>query len=330
MQALHFFFGIGSILGPILSEPFLSVQNGTQTEYSVIYSNESNIESLIKSQNFLNKRNTTFKSNLWIPYTISSMTAVLSAIIFLILFFMVRYQTPQQNRTSEEGTDESEQLVANTDRNNSFKFQCFDCSTLWMIAISCLFLMVYAGQETAFFQFSASFATQTDLHLSKNTAAFMASALALSFTITRALSILIAIKISPQFMIYADCVIIFTAQLVILFYANTNENFLWLGNIMMGMGFASIFPSFYPFIEKNLKITNIVGSVFIFCTGLSGCVCPLIVGLFIESKPFMLIYLCLTSTLLTILALILMHLSTKLKQIYENRTQTEGTTYENS
>ena len=323
MQALHFFFGIGSILGPILSEPFLSVKNETQIELLGNYLNESNTHSLIHLSDISWDKNETFHSKLWIPYTISSLTAVISAIIFLILFLTIRYKTPQNRRSIQE-SDESQQLVVETNTQSSgFKFECFDCPTLWMIAISCLFLIVYAGQETAYFQFSASFATETDLHLSKKTAAFMASALALSFTITRALSILIAIKISPQIMIYIDCFVIFNAQLIILFYANTNENYLWLGNVLMGTGFASIFPSFYPFIEKNLKISNIIGSIFIFCTGLSSCVCPLIVGLFIESKPFMLIYLCLTSTLLTIFALILMHLTAKIKQNYENRTQND-------
>ena len=319
MQALHFFFGIGSILGPILSEPFLSVTNKTDT-------NSTNIHRLIHLPHSYRlfssgPKNTTIESELWIPYTIASMTAVMASVIFLCLYIFLRY--PDPNSRSRTQDEDSEQLVKTENPSNAGqRFQCFDCPTLWLMIMSCLFLLVSAGQETAYFQFSASFATQTDLHLSKNTAAFMASALALSFTITRAVSVLIAMKLSAQYMIYIDCLVIFTANILILLYANTNENFLWLANIMMGAGFASVFPSFYPFIQNKLNITNIIGSIFLFCTGLSGIFCPLIVGLFIERKPFMLVYLCLTSTILTILALILLQITVKLKQMYENRRNT--------
>ncbi|XP_054166697.1 sodium-dependent glucose transporter 1-like [Oppia nitens] len=319
MQALHFFFGIGTILGPLLSEPYLSPKNETQPHpqigqiYGYLFKSNTN-------------NNTDFESKLYIPYSISAATAVISALIFLILFLTIRYKSDESQETDGrrgDNSEETEQLVANSEENLRIKFRCFDCTTIWLIAISGLFLIVYAGQETVYFQFSASFATQTDLHISKTTAAFMASALAMSFTITRALSILIAIKISPQYMIYIDSLVIFTAQIVILVYANTNENYLWFGNILMGAGFASVFPSFYPFIERYLKITNIVSSMFIFCTGLSSCICPLIVGLFIETKPFMLIYLCLSSTILTIVALILLQITTKLSNRFLINTNNE-------
>jgi len=191
-----------------------------------------------------------------------------------------------------------------------------------MISISGIFLLLYAGTETAYFTFSASYVTQTDLHLTKNTGAYMASVLALSFTITRAISILISIRMSPQLMIYIDCLILVCGYIIIFIFANTNETFLWMGNILLGIGFASVFPSYYPFIEGSLRISNMIGSIFLFCSGLSSCICPLIVGLFVETKPLMLIYMNFFLTLLTIIALIVLHITVKVRTKTHNPSET--------
>jgi fucose permease len=306
---LLFQSGVGAILGPILSEPFLSPihQNNTNFNYNEFITSG-------------NSSGDAFESKLYIPYSISAMTAILSSVIFLVLYILRPYHSPQPIDTN----DDRQQLVdENTSSTIRSKFECPNRSTIWMITISGLFLLLYAGTETAYFTFSASYVTRTDLHLTKNTGAYMASVLALSFTITRALSILIAIKMSPQLMIYMDCLILVCGYIIIFIFANTNQTFLWMGNILLGIGFASVFPSYYPFIEGSLRISNMIGSIFLFCSGLSSCICPLIVGLFIETKPLMLIYMNFSLTLLTIIALIVLHITVKVRSKTHNPNETE-------
>lgn len=58
-----------------------------------------------------------------------------------------------------------------------------------------------------------------------------------SFTLSRFLSIFVATFMSAKTMILLDLIIIMIGNVLIIFYANTNEIGLWIGIIVLGFGF---------------------------------------------------------------------------------------------
>lgn len=87
MQALHFFFGVGCILGPILAEPFL--------------------------QNAFTGNDGFFSNCLVLPYTIASSTAVISSLSFFLLFLVCPYEQPNSaTNESEDSSDDEARLIS--------------------------------------------------------------------------------------------------------------------------------------------------------------------------------------------------------------------------
>lgn len=140
--------------------------------------------------------------------------------------------------------------------------------------------------------------------MSEPNAAFMASTLAISFTVFRALSVLIAIKLTPGTMILLDLITVAIGNCLVYLFADTSLPLFTLGIILLGAGFASVFPSFFPFLERHgFPITDMVGSLLTFSGGLSEVLAPFLVGLYIDTKPYVLVYFTFLSVTLSSIAL---------------------------
>ncbi|KAI2804128.1 hypothetical protein BLOT_003105 [Blomia tropicalis] len=280
MQALHFFFGFGCILGPLLAEPFLK-------------------HSYIGSEGF-------FANCLVLPYTIASSTAVISSITFFLLFVFYPYDQPKSN-SSEIDSDEVQIISSNSDDVDSSRNSS---SLYYLLIFSCsVFLFVFLGSEGTYFQFSASFATKTKLNLSEPNAAFLASSLAISFTAFRAFSVLIALKLTPDLMILLDLFSVVIGNTLVYFFADRNLVPFVIGIILLGAGFASVFPSFFPFLERNgFEVTDMIGSVLTFSGGLAEVLAPFIIGLYIDNKPYVLVYFTFASVTLSFIVLALLNI----------------------
>ena len=118
-----------------------------------------------------------------------------------------------------------------------------------------LFLTFFVGMEQMHLQFLPTFAVNTDLNMSPSAAALVTSAAAAAFTVGRALSIPLAIKLKPQVILYTNHVMMIAGILILAFYANSSLVMMWTGNIILGAGFSSVYASIYAFLGiKQIKI----------------------------------------------------------------------------
>lgn len=172
-----------------------------------------------------------------------------------------------------------------------------------------MFLTFFVGMEQMHLQFLPTFVVNTELSLSPSVAAMMSSAAALSFTIGRGLSIPLAIKLKPQTILYTNHFLMLLGTFILAIYANTSETMLWVGNIILGAGFSSVYASIYAFLEQQIRITNQIGSVFVFAGGLTAALSPSLVGQYIEPNPLILVWFNLVCCLLCLTILMIIHLS---------------------
>lgn len=273
MQALHFFFGIGSFLGPLLAEPFLRAP-------------------FIEHKGF-------FSNCLVAPYAISSLVSFTAALIFFFLFIFCPYT---QVKRSQCDSEENLLLESNDERLQNPNYN----RTQYYVLVLCsaLFMLVFVSSEGSYFQFSASFVTKTGLHLNQSQAALLASSIAISFTIFRGLSILIALKLTPRTMIVLDLITVAVGNAIVYLFANTNYYLTLVGFIFLGAGFSSVFPSFFPFLENSgLKITDWVGSLLTFAGGITQTLSPYLIGIYIDTWPYIIVYFTFASITLSITVL---------------------------
>ncbi|XP_027198281.2 sodium-dependent glucose transporter 1A-like [Dermatophagoides pteronyssinus] len=265
MQALHFFFGLGTILGPLIAEPFLNNPfNGFDDNFVA--------------------------NNLVWPYAISAILAITSSLSIFIMYIFIPYeQLKKKNIKSNESTmnllveSEDQQLQQQQQRKkNLYRYS--------VITLAALFLAMYSFSEATYLQFSASFCSKVKLKLTQPQAALVSSSLAISFTAFRGVSAFVALKLTPIKMIIIDFIIIIIGNLLVFFMADTQIIGLIIGYILLGAGFSSVVPSLFPLLEqRGYTVTDWIGSIITFSGGVAQVLAPYIIGLWIDRIPYVLV-----------------------------------------
>ena len=127
-----------------------------------------------------------------------------------------------------------------------------------LVTMGALFLTFFVGMEQMHLQFLPTFAVNTDLNMSPSAAALVTSAAAAAFTVGRALSIPLAIKVKPHIILYTNHLMMIAGILMLAFYANTSMTMMWTGNILLGAGLSSVYASFYAFLGINSIIIQLL------------------------------------------------------------------------
>lgn len=177
-----------------------------------------------------------------------------------------------------------------------------------------MFLTFFVGMEQMHLQFLPTFVVNTELDISPSTAAMMSSAAALSFTVGRGVSIPLAIKLRPQTILYTNHVLMLIGTIILALYSNTSVTMLWVGNCILGVGFSSVYASVYAFLENQIRVTNRIGSIFVFAGGLTAALSPSLVGQYIEASPLILVWFNLVCCLLCLTILVIIHLTVYLAE----------------
>ncbi|CAG2115957.1 unnamed protein product [Medioppia subpectinata] len=320
MQALHFAYALGSFVAPLICEPFLSskVMVGHHfqkiSDFQPLDNTSANASNgshpVLQSSDFITDEQ--IRANpivIFIPYAMAGAMSIAGAATVLILFIYKKYEPPvkEDNNSQHENKD---LIETNT---NSSKLKAFMAkhippfNTVYMVTMGSLFLTFFVGMEQMHLQFLPTFAVNSDLNMSPKAAALVTSAAAAAFTVGRGLSIPLAIKLKPEVILYANHIMMVAGTLILIFWANSSLVMMWMGNIILGAGFSSVYASMYAFLEHQFRVTNVIGSIFVFAGGLTCALSPSLVGKYIEANPLILIWFNLICVTLCVLIFVLIH-----------------------
>ncbi|GFY74381.1 sodium-dependent glucose transporter 1 [Trichonephila inaurata madagascariensis] len=255
-QALHFFFGIGASLAPLIAGPFLSkVVDGNST---------------------LNDTQPSFNGTFEIPsityaYGIIGIFTLAIAAMFAFLFLI---------KVSES---EHKETVIYRDPSGFHRF--------FIILTSFLLLSVYAGIEIGFGQMIAVYAVKSNHKFSQFYASCITSVYWGTFTLSRGLSIFLAIKFSPITIVLCDFSVMCLAAVVLSTIGNIYSNFLWLGTALLGLGLASFYATTITWVERHVNVTNKVGSSFVVAASFGEMIAPLAISQYVKEVPEILMYI---------------------------------------
>ena len=172
-----------------------------------------------------------------------------------------------------------------------------------LIVLNALFLAFYMSTEISYLEFISTYLQYIPLKLTAKTAAEIASASALSYTIGRGISVLIAIKVKPQNLIQSHLLIIFIAMSVIMFGQNS-MTMLWIGCVGAGYGFSPIYAAIYSMIKEHIEVNDKIGGILLFATDSINVLLPYVLGKFIETTPDLFVYIILMNASLSVFVFI--------------------------
>ena len=148
MHALHFTFGLGAFIAPLIARPFLFVDDSiTESEIHSLLDN-----STVDFRESLKDSTWTIKA----LYPLISGYSLLSA-IFILFYFIKDYRKASENN-SKKSSDDNEDKTA-TNINLKFK--------VLLVGVMSLMFFIYVGMEVAFGTFISVFAVKSDLQFTR-------------------------------------------------------------------------------------------------------------------------------------------------------------------
>ena len=146
---------------------------------------------------------------------------------------MTIFMLKTRNRKSDIKLNKNENEKQDLLQKSPKLFETMHSQKVFLIVLVSLLLAFFSASETIFFAFSATYFQYIPLKLSASKAAEVVSAMAMTFTISRGMAILIAIRTKPQ-KIIAIFLSILLLSMFILFFATNSMTMLWTG--MLGNG----------------------------------------------------------------------------------------------
>lgn len=275
LQALHFSYGVGSLVAPMIIEPFLK-------------ESEEPFETLLNSTLFENGSTTTLNFTaltpedieLIFPYFMVSVFTTLVSLCFILMFIKHR-----------DTDDHPSRKVVDTpvdDEKTSVKVMNPKVQTL-VVAMTSLFTCIYVGLEANIGTFIPAYAHKGPLHVSKKTGALMSSVYWLFFTCFRLVAVILSSMVGSTTILVLNLLNSLIGCILMILSQN-NVPLFWFACVYIGIGLSSTWGSLFGFIESQFAMTARMVTCFTVGACLGCSIFPAAVGYFIDIDTRIFVY----------------------------------------
>jgi len=279
MYAMHFFFGFGAFLAPIIAKPFLMEKSST----------EEIVDSLGREVVHANETNHYDAAGVW---TIKTLYPLVGVFMFLAIpgyiyhFIQVLKEERKESKKIKEVVKHSKEEISNVRK-------------YILIVLMAFYYFTFAGLEVSFRTFTSAFGVSCSLNLSRHAAADVLATFYAAYATFRFLSIPFSSFVSPTLVLWSSLSMIGVATVSLSIWAETSILLLKLGVALVGAGVASLFASGMLWIKNVLTVTNRIGAVITMSCSIGSQVYCMVIGTYIESDPMLFMHL-MTGTLITL------------------------------
>ncbi len=189
---------------------------------------------------------------------------IMALLILPVAFWLLYLPSPAIRRTSTEASSSAR-------RAN------------WLVvALISLFLFLYVGAESSFGGWIYTYTVALDV-TTKTAAAYLTSAFWGALTVGRLLSIPLAVKVRPRYIIGAALAGSLLSVAVLLIGANSITA-IWVGTLGIGLAMAPVFPVTLTLAERRLTLTGQITGWFFVGASVGGMTLPWLIGQFFEKS----------------------------------------------
>ncbi len=189
------------------------------------------------------------------------------------------------------------------------------CYRFLLLSLLFVFMLFYVGIEVAFGSFIFTVAVKGELQFSKQKAAFLASVFWGTFAFTRLFSVILAVVKTPaSWMMTGNITGSVIAATIMLAFPH-NAIAIWIGSAVLGVSFASIYPTTMTWFAQNMEVTGKATAVLITGGTLGDIALPAAVGFLVgHVSPDALIYFTFIGIFVSALFLVLLFLTAHIER----------------
>jgi FHS family Na+ dependent glucose MFS transporter 1 len=242
MNALHFFFGVGSFLAPVIVGLALTLSGDITSAYWII--------------------------------------AVLVLPVALWLSRLPSPSPPNNARARSQDNGSPAERGSPAEQDPLPEPAQAATAKRNIVLLIALLLLFYVGAEAAFGGWISTYAVALDLS-GTATAAYLTSAFWGALTFGRLVGIPIAARFRPRTILLADLLGCLASVGVILLWASSPVA-VWLGALGLGFSMASFFPTAISLAERRIPITGAVTGWFLVASSIGAMSVPWLIGQLFE------------------------------------------------
>ncbi len=149
-----------------------------------------------------------------------------------------------------------------------------------LLGLIIVFFFLYVGAEIGFGGWVYTYALELGL-ANETSAAYLTSTFWGAFTVGRLLSIPIAARLRPRWILAGDLAGCFVGLGLILLFPELAA-MLWAGAVIVGLSMASVFPTMISLAERRMTLTGATTSLFFVGASFGGMFLPWLVGQLFE------------------------------------------------
>ncbi|XP_022240996.1 major facilitator superfamily domain-containing protein 4A-like isoform X2 [Limulus polyphemus] len=271
LQALHFFYGVGAFLSPMIVQPFLLNQdcshfldNTTEVvnEYEENYSLSAT--TLAEAQS---------KTHIDLAFWIMALLMVPVVILSLSLVGRQEHKGTYPINSTHT-TSNTQNMYGNIDCDKKKDAM----SHVVLVTVLCtIILFLCDGLQAGCGGYIYSYGVKGPAGLPPNKAAFLNALFWGMFAGGRLISIVLATKLSPAFMLLCNFVGC-TVGIILIISSPSCQTSLILGVCLLGVFMSSVFPTVLSLSEQYVNITPTITSILVFGATSGEMSLPVIVG----------------------------------------------------
>lgn len=316
LQSLHFFYGLGALVSPVIAEPFLrsacsdghfksnifgwTLENSTLerlSEYSVNGFPDIDVNLTILNETIsqmMGPRHYHTKSFVQYAYWLVALLQipVQSGLFYLIYrqrylrrwspdIFAGRVVTlaalPPGNSDETESEDLPQVLKPTADSSIRLSFCSLPAKIPLVTILAGLLLFLFDGLQGAYGGYLYTYAVKSEVHMTPSHAAYLNSLFWCSFAAGRFISIVVSVFLVPDKMLFVNLFGCFTA-ISFMLYLHDVSLALWIGSGAFGLFMSSVFPSTLSMAEHYIDVTGSITSILIVSSATGEMVFPLLIG----------------------------------------------------
>jgi len=284
VYALHFCYGVGALITPIMAKPFLREAESTAVN-GTLFDSELELE----------------ETEFW---TIKSLYPLIFLIMVLPVPFYIYYFIQARGNEKKCKNEKSETEVEETKEGEFLNRN----KTIAVMIFASLFYFTQAGVEHGFRSFTPAFVVNSALGLSRNAAADVLAILYLTFAAVRLLLIPISTLVSSNTILITSSLTLLVSTSILSISGETNLLIMQIGIGLTGAGIASMFAAGMLWLKNVIKLNNKITAIICFASRVSEKVYSLVGGMLMETYPVGFLYVMSGNVVCIIVCICIMNL----------------------
>ncbi|XP_072026853.1 major facilitator superfamily domain-containing protein 4A-like isoform X2 [Amphiura filiformis] len=310
LQALHFCYGLGAFISPIVAEPFILnedcsplINNNSGSSEPLIPIEKRDVAVTAEPTDELPSVDTLeeAREKTHVKYAFWIMSMIQIPIIVLVLALICRRKvfepllglngsSKQLDRSKYEDLDKDaeDEVVEGQEAGKTLTCcQSTYSKIITVTLLTSLILFMYDGLQSAYGGFIFAYAVKNNaIVLSSTDGAYITSVYWGSFALGRLISIPISTRISPAAMLLCNllgCFVALTLEVCL----RDNYTLIFICSAIFGLSLSSIYPTAIAHAEQYIHMTGFVTSCVVIGAATGEMVFPVMVGrLFFPVKPW--------------------------------------------